>query len=113
MLPDKVSKEQVESVISRVEYIHPQNTTLTLCLLHCKNGFVCVGESACASDANYDPKLGEEYAYENAFDKLWGYEGYLLKAKLYEASQTNTYRHPSDASGSISDAATSSLSLPG
>lgn len=96
-LPDSVSKEYVESIITRVEYINPEGTALTLCLLHCKNGFICVGESACAVPSRYDPALGQKYSYENAFDKLWAHEGYVLKTKRYEQSLVVEQKHPSDA----------------
>lgn len=58
---------------------------LTFCVLVLKNGFTVTGESACASPENFDPEIGRKVAYENARNKIWMLEGYLLKEKLYQA----------------------------
>ncbi|MEN8291869.1 Gp49 family protein [Acinetobacter radioresistens] len=60
--------------------------TLTFCVLVLKNGFTITGESACASPENFDPEIGRKMAYENARNKIWMLEGYLLKEKLYQDS---------------------------
>lgn len=58
---------------------------LTFCVLVLKNGFTVTGESACASPENFDPEIGRKIAYENARNKIWMLEGYLLKEKLHQA----------------------------
>lgn len=58
---------------------------LTFCVLTLKNGFTVTGESACASPENFDPEIGRKIAYQNAREKIWQLEGYLLKEKLYQA----------------------------
>lgn len=60
--------------------------TLTFCVLVLKNGFTVTGESACASPENFDPEIGKKVARENARNKVWMLEGYLLKEKLYQDS---------------------------
>lgn len=57
---------------------------LTFCVLTLKNGFTVTGESACASPENFDPEIGRKIARENAVNKIWMLEGYLLKQKLSE-----------------------------
>ena len=57
---------------------------LTFCVLVLKNGFTVTGESACASPENFDPEIGRKIAYENARNKIWQLEGYLLKERLYQ-----------------------------
>ena len=47
-----------------------------------RNGFVFVGKSAAASPENHDTKIGEYYAYDDAFRQIWTHEGYLLREKL-------------------------------
>ena len=59
--------------------------TLTFCVLVLKNGFTVTGESACASPENFDAEIGKKIAYDNARNKIWQLEGYLLKEKLYQA----------------------------
>lgn len=58
---------------------------LTICILSLENGFTVTGESACASPENFDRIIGQKIAYENARNKIWQLEGYLLKDKLYSA----------------------------
>ncbi len=58
--------------------------TLTVCVLTLVNGFSVTGESACASAQNYNQELGEKIAFENARNKIWALEGYVLKQRLYE-----------------------------
>ena len=57
---------------------------LTFCVLVLKNGFTVTGESACASPENFDAEIGKKIAYDNAREKIWLLEGYLLKEKLYQ-----------------------------
>ncbi|HDF2343823.1 TPA: hypothetical protein PC598_003449 [Morganella morganii] len=56
--------------------------TLTFCVLILKNGFTVTGESACASPENFDAEIGQKIARQNAVNKIWLLEGYLLKQKL-------------------------------
>ena len=58
---------------------------LTFCVLTLKNGFTVTGESACASPENFDPEIGRKIARENAVNKVWMLEGYLLKQALSES----------------------------
>ena len=40
------------------------------------------GESAAASPQNFDADIGRKIARENARNKIWALEGYLLRSKL-------------------------------
>lgn len=55
---------------------------LTVCVLTLRNGYMVVGESACASPANFNAELGQKIARDNARNKIWALEGYLLRSKL-------------------------------
>lgn len=55
---------------------------LTFCVLVLKNGFTVTGESACVSPENFNAEIGREVARENAVNKVWMLEGYLLKSSL-------------------------------
>lgn len=59
--------------------------TLTFCVLVLENGFTVTGESACASPENFNAEIGRKIARDNARDKIWMLEGYLLKEKLHQA----------------------------
>ncbi len=76
----RVTKEGIEKKISRISYI--PFGTLTICIIVMENGFMVVGKAAPASPANYDPEIGQRYAYEDAFKQLWHLEGYALCDRL-------------------------------
>ena len=52
-----------------------------------KKGFTVTGESACASPENFDAEVGNKIAFENAREKIWALEGYLLKERLYNGQK--------------------------
>lgn len=56
---------------------------LTFCVLILRNGFTVTGESACASPENFNAELGRKIARQNAVQKIWPLEGYLLRERLH------------------------------
>lgn len=68
-------------IVGEAYYVFP-GTTLTVCALTLKNGYQVIGESAAASPANFDAALGQKIARDNARNKIWALEGYLLRSKL-------------------------------
>ena len=79
----RVTPEHLESVIVSEQYHVFPNSTFTACLLTLKNGYTVLGESACASPENFNAELGRKIARENAKNKIWQLEGYLLKERLH------------------------------
>lgn len=71
-------------IITEQYYVFP-GTTLTVCALTLKNGFHVVGESAAASPENFNGPLGQKISRDNARNKIWQLEGYLLRSKLASA----------------------------
>lgn len=56
---------------------------ITFCVLILKNGYKISGVNhSGVSPENHDPELGRKLAYEDARNKVWELEGYLLKEKL-------------------------------
>ena len=80
----RVTPERLEEVISSEQYHVFDGTTFTACLLTLKNGYTVIGESACASPKNFDAALGRKIARNNAVNKIWALEGYLLRQSLSE-----------------------------
>lgn len=70
-----------EQIVKEDYYVFP-GTTMTVCCLTLKNGYNVIGESAAASPENFDKYIGERIAKDNARNKIWALEGYLLKSKL-------------------------------
>lgn len=70
--------------LTQVSGYHSELGLLTFCVLVLKNGFTVTGESACASPENFDEQIGRKIAKQNAINKIWLLEGYLLKQRLSE-----------------------------
>ena len=79
----KLTKEFLESEIKEVQY-QRLSGTVTHCTIVTKSGFTFTGESACVDPNNYNKELGEKYAYENAFEKMWMPYGFWLHKALAE-----------------------------
>jgi len=71
-----------EQVVHAAYHVFP-GTTVTVCCLTLRNGYNAVGESACVSPQNFDAEIGRKVAYENAKQKIWVLEGYLLRDFLH------------------------------
>jgi hypothetical protein len=80
----RVTEESINAKIDchsfHVEHIGAAK--ITVCLIKMLNGFVFVGHSAAVSPENYKAKIGEYYAYDDAYRQIWAHEGYLLREKL-------------------------------
>ena len=79
----RLNPQHIEDTIVKAEF-HRLTGVLTVCVLTLKNGFTVTGESACASPENYNEEVGNKIARENAAEKIWVLEGYLLKQRLFE-----------------------------
>lgn len=78
----RLTPDYIDGVIVKEDYHIFPGTTFMVCLLTLKNGFTVSGESACASPENFNEEIGRKIARENARNKIWMLEGYLLKDKL-------------------------------
>lgn len=78
-----VTTEYMQKRIKDVEYIRIPDTTVTICHITLVNGFSVRGESACVNPDNFEEAVGRKIAYDNAFDKIWQLEGYLLAEQIY------------------------------
>jgi len=79
----RVTPDRIDEVIVSDDYHVFEGSQLTICCLTLKNGFTVTGESACASPENFNAELGRKIAKDNAINKIWMLEGYLLKQRLY------------------------------
>lgn len=75
--------------IIRTDYARVEDTTMTLCVLHLKNGHTVIGKSACVDPKQFNQALGEKYSFEDAINNLWPLEGYLLQEDIYRNAQNN------------------------
>lgn len=73
-----------QAIVSEQYHVFP-GTTMTVCALSLRNGFIVIGESAAASPSNFDAEIGRKISRENARNKIWALEGYLLRSQLAAA----------------------------
>lgn len=72
----------IDSKVKAVVYHVFPGSCLTVCCMTLKNDFTVTGESACVSPENFDKEIGRSIAFEQARNKIWMLEGYLLKQRL-------------------------------
>ena len=82
----RLTPDLIDDTIKAEAFHVFEGSQLTVCCLTLTNGFTVTGESACASPENFNAELGEKIARENARNKIWALEGYLLKQELHEAA---------------------------
>ena len=87
-IPNKLSVEAIESKIAKTDLLRVPDTTTTICVLHLENGYVVTGNSACIDPKEFSEEIGASIAYENALNKVWELEGYLLAQRRFEAGLT-------------------------
>jgi hypothetical protein len=86
----RLTPESIDAAIKSVDYHVFGGTVLTVCCLTLQNGFTVTGESACASPENFNAEIGKEIAHQNAREKIWALEGYLLRERLHQAAQQSS-----------------------
>lgn len=79
-----VSMDDILSKVKKATYTVLPDTTTTVCQLHMENGYVILGTSACVDPSKFNQALGEKYAYEDAVNKAWPLEGYLLAEEIFQ-----------------------------
>lgn len=82
----RLTPADIDAAIASEQYHWFTGTTLIVCALTLRNGFTVTGESAAASPENFDRSIGERIARENARNKIWPLEGYLLRERLAAAA---------------------------
>ena len=91
-LPErKLTKEFLESEVKEKHFTRIGDR-ITHCRIVTHSGFEFTGESAVVDAKNFDEKLGEQYAYEQALDGMWMPYGFWLHKALaeYDNLPTNT-----------------------
>lgn len=76
----RVTEDSIKAKIADVTFLRKDH--LTICVITMTNGFYVIGKAAPADVRNYDQKVGERYAYEDAFKQIWQLEGYALRERL-------------------------------
>lgn len=89
-LPErKLTKEFLESEVKEKHFTRIGDR-ITHCRIVTHSGFEFTGESAVVDAKNFDDKLGEQYAYEQALDGMWLPYGFWLHKALAEYDNFET-----------------------
>jgi len=83
----RISLEDVESVIVSETYTILPSGKCMVCELTTTNGHTVRGEASCVSIENFDDSIGRIISRDNARDKVFALEGYLLQQRLFENSK--------------------------
>jgi len=80
----RLSPDWIDGIIDGKTFTVLPSGKCMICELTLKNGFTVRGESSCVSKANFNQEIGERISFENARNKVWELEGYLLQDNLYK-----------------------------
>lgn len=84
-MKDHLTQEDINAKIKDAKFTVLEDGRTTICNLYLENGFTVRGESACVSKENFNQAIGEQIAFENAKEKVWELEGYLLAEDIYRS----------------------------
>lgn len=79
----KVTPEDVENSIAKVEYVQ-LGTKMTAAVVTMTNKHEVIGIAGCVDPANYDIEIGGPIALEKAKDQIWALLGFELQERLHK-----------------------------
>lgn len=83
-----LTKDDLKALVVKEYYHRIPDSTVTVCALTLKNGFVVVGDSACIDPRKFDEEIGRQVAFDDAIEKVWELEGYRMKSEgLFKQEQ--------------------------
>lgn len=88
MARNRLTPDDIDNTIVSADYYRFPKTNHTVCCLTLNNGFTLIGQSACVDPANFDAGIANQLAFEDARQKVWELEGYLLKQRMFERKET-------------------------
>lgn len=84
-MKDHLTQNDIDAKIKDAKFTILEDGRTTICNLYLENGFTVRGESSCVSKDNFNKDIGEQIALENAKNKVWELEGYLLAEDIYRS----------------------------
>lgn len=82
----KLIPQDLEAAIAAEYYHQFSGTTITVCALVLRNGYVVVGESTPTDSSAYNHEKGKQVARSHAFSKMWPLLGYQMREDLYRSA---------------------------
>lgn len=93
---ERLTKDEIKAQILGVEFV--ATGKITMCILTSKCGYQIIGTSGTIDTSKFDVELGNKYALEDAFNKLWAFEAYYkersyrLENPFDEETETEAFR---------------------
>lgn len=84
-MKDHLTQNDIDAKIKDAKFTFLEDGRTTICNLYLENGFTVRGESSCVSKDNFNKNIGEQIALENAKNKVWELEGYLLAEDIHRS----------------------------
>ena len=81
----RLTPEDIDNAIVYKTFTTLPSGKVMVCELTLRNGFTVRGEAAVVSKANFNEEVGQLISYENARNKIWELEGYLLQERIRKA----------------------------
>ncbi len=78
----RLSPADIDAAIVGETFTTLPSGKVMVCELTLRNGFTVRGEAATVSKENFNEEIGQRISRENARNKVWELEGYLLQEKL-------------------------------
>ena len=82
LLAPRLTPKDIDSKIKSKTFTILPSGKVMVCEIILNNGFSVRGEASTISKENFDQEVGEEISFNNARDKIWQLEGYLLQEVL-------------------------------
>jgi exopolyphosphatase/pppGpp-phosphohydrolase len=95
----RITPADIDSAIISETFTVLPSRKVMVCELTLRNGFTVRGEAATVSKANFDHEIGMRISRDNARNKVWELEGYLLQQRLHEQSNDFPLGKACDLSG--------------
>lgn len=78
----RLTPSKIDEVIASKTFTVLPSGKVMVCELTLINGFTVRGEASVVSKENFNQEIGEKISFDNARNKIWELEGYLLQSKL-------------------------------
>ena len=78
----RLTPEMIDSKIVGETFTVLPSGKVMICELTLQNGFTVRGEASVVSKSNFDEAIGKTISKQNARNKIWELEGYLLQESL-------------------------------
>ncbi len=83
----RLTPDHINSVIVGESYTVLPSGKCMVCEMTLTNGFTVRGESSTVSKANFNEEIGRQISREDARNKIWLLEGYLLQQRLFDGTR--------------------------